>query len=178
MKRLFSFILAALIAATAFAAPSDVLLFSLPAPTTRTNVEVIDGQVVFAPGALAVGDEIQIEVLGAQDGPYDASNLVVRFGQNGTTSDPNFNAFLPTFLPANNHSTGVIYVYKILSNTSMKRIGGASGSSFMTGLTQSHGGIPIPDISTNTLYLSVAVVSKGATDPVALQGLRIRHLKP
>jgi hypothetical protein len=60
----------------------------------------------------------------------------------------------------------------------MKRIGGASGSSFMTGLTQSHGGIPIPDISTNTLYLSVAVVSKGATDPVALQGLRIRHLKP
>jgi hypothetical protein len=37
MKRLFSFILAALIAATAFAAPSDVLLFSLPAPTTKTG---------------------------------------------------------------------------------------------------------------------------------------------
>jgi hypothetical protein len=180
MKRILSFIVAALLTAVAYASPSENLIFALPQPVTRSTLEVFDFQMTVNPGDIQTGDELHIRATGIQPGTTDASKLHVRLGTSCTSSDFDMNAHaVQSFLGPTIQSGGTDFVLKFLTNTTVIRGGGVlgQGSYYWVG-----GANPNPDtildLSTTTQCLSISVVSTGATDPVTMHTLTVRKIRP
>jgi hypothetical protein len=155
----------------------------LAAPdTTSSSVGAAD-TVVFSellPAALlAVGDRLHLRLSVSKSGTTDVGRLIVRVGTAGTTADTivwNGNAFLA----AANRSTGVDIDLRVESATTMVALPNSAATNVSVGYsTVSNNAVAaavtISNVS-NALYVSVSILSAGATDTVALREAQLEFI--
>jgi hypothetical protein len=150
-------------------------LKTLGAPVTGlTNSESISLQASLPAGLLAVNDVVEVWSAGNKSGTTDTYNTTIRLGTAGTTADTAIQPALVESLVAS-LSFGTIYAFKITAATTSQRIGNSGGTS-AANIGGSYGGgnagaqaagVTISNVS-NALFLSVALVSGGATNTIGL----------
>lgn len=147
------------------------------AVTGLTNVEAISLQYLFPAGMLGQYDGISLEVAFSKSGATDALVLTARWGQLGTTGDSaitGFSAFLQGSTTM--RAGGAVHELKLPTTTSVQKMGAnltntSYFSATATGVIAA--ATVIADVTANPSYLSVALLSNGATDTVNIDSAKL-----
>lgn len=136
--------------------------------TGITNTERIFMQALLPAGSWQLNDSIRIHETHAKSGTSDSGNLFVRVGTLGTTGDTAIFSGT-TFMATTGRTGGGIFEFKLVSATSVQRVGAAQVSSSHAYLSPSNASpapaaVAITDSSLNALWISVSLQSSGTTD--------------
>lgn len=146
------------------------------------NSETIVLQTQIPIGAWQANDLIRIAFTGTKSGATDFLNATVRVGTAGTTADTAITGLSSyVALGGTNRSGGFIFDLKLVSATSVQRLGnaGAAATSYAGGTnTTLPAATAVTDASANALYVSLGIASSGATDTVSLQSCSIHLITP
>jgi hypothetical protein len=128
-------------------------------------------------GLIQVGDMIVFDMPGMiKSGTTDTGSWNIYAGTAGTTSDTGVITTNNQALAAANQSVGVMTGLKIVSNTSVQRVGSASGGWQAASTVAAAAPVTISDLSANSLIFSFAIFSGGTTNTVAMQEGAIWHV--
>jgi hypothetical protein len=164
-------------------AAGTVRLYALAAPVTGlTNSEAISAQTLLPAGALQVNDQIRVWISGTKSGTTDASTLNLRVGTAGTTADAAVISMTP--MSAAQQTFGGTVSLKLTSATASQRLGtmnataGVAGSYDGGNATALPATVAIPSIASNANFVSVSMLSAGATNTVGLYEVLIEWVTP
>lgn len=157
------------------------LLKRANAVTGITNSVSIVIQSQLPAGCPQAGDSVVFDILGlTKSGTTDSGLIAAYAGTAGTTSDTNILPATNTIMAAANRSASSLVVYKIISDTSVQRVGSMNGSGLYGGGGVSSVAAPsavtVTDMSANALYFSFGLTSSGTTDTLALQDAVMWHI--
>jgi hypothetical protein len=161
------------------------ILKGLGAPVSGVaNTETIIAQTLLPAGVLQANDSIRIRATLTKTGTTDALNFTVRIGTAGTTADTAITGLGATNQPvtASGLGGGEIYDIKLLSSTSMQKLGPTSNAVNTysnASLNQpAAAATAISDASANALYVTVSISSSGTTNTVGANSCQIQLMTP
>lgn len=148
--------------------------------TASSNIgtsETIVFQYLIPANLLQTYDRLRLWVNVLKSGTTDTGTIRVRVGTAGTTGDTAVTDY--ALMTAAHRSSSPIFEYRLESATSLQMVGNnASGNitrSWGTaGTTGSTGATAITSAAANALYVSVSILSSGATDTVSVQNAQLQ----
>lgn len=150
--------------------------------TGVANSETIVLQALIPAGAWQTNDTVRIWYTMTKSGSTNTGGVTVRVGTAGTTSDTAVMA-LPAQMSAAQLNGGEIQDLKLISATTVQRIGGISAGNAGSFLGMFSGvampaAVTISDASANALFVTVTIQSSGVTDTVGMQSGQIQLITP
>jgi hypothetical protein len=150
-----------------------VMLKHFGAPQSSiANTATIVVQAQVPVGAVQAGDTITYDILSVgKSGTTDVLTAAFYAGTAGTTSDTAISAASNTILSAAQTSGSASVPFKVISSTSIQRVGTQAVSGVYGGgnATAIPSATTITDLSANALYFSFSIKSGGTTDTVSIQ---------
>ena len=152
--------------------------------TGITNTPVIALQALFPIGLLQAGDMVLFDMTTSKSGTTDSCGLTCRWGTAGTTADGIITGWSSqTYMGASNVSGGGQQAIRIVSTTSIAKVGNntASAASYTTPAgtgAAAAATTALPDSAANALYLSVVLFSTGASNTVDMTSGRVTLATP
>jgi len=156
-------------------------LASLGAAVTGIGTsETIVLQTLIPAGAWQTNDTIQTTLDIGKSGTTDAASVYIRVGTAGTTADTAITGVSPVqVLTTASRSGSLNFNIKLVSATSALKTGNSTYSNgAYTATTAPSAATTITDASANALYVSVSLISGGATDTLTAQAAQIRLITP
>lgn len=154
----------------------EVLLKGLGAEVTGVTAETIVMQTLLPVGFLKQYSAIEIYGLFTKSGVTDAGTFNIYCGTAGTVAD----ALIYTgSLAVANRNFGPINFLKLLTNTSLVKVGAGStviGSVTVGNANTQAAAVAISDASANALYITVTILrTSGSTDTVGIAAGYIKY---
>jgi hypothetical protein len=146
------------------------------------TAETIVMQSLLPAGSWQIGDEIRLRIAGAKSGATDVGSVTVRVGTAGTTADTavtGLSAF--QLMAGTQRGYGVEFGVCLVSATSAQKVGvnaNGNGSYSTSTATAVAAATAITDASSNALWISLGLLSAGATDTLSLQSGSIQLITP
>lgn len=151
-------------------------------PAAVAAAETIVLQAAIPSGAWQVGDTIRIRFTLSKSGATDTGSATVRVGTAGTTADTAITGLSARqIFGAASRSGGFEFEVKLVSATSAMNVGstGATTTSYSGGNASTVSATTaISDTSANALYVSLSVLSGGATDTLTVHTAGIYLVTP
>ena len=147
------------------------------AVTGITNSEQVPLQVQLPAGSWQTGDIVRFHFSLTKSGTTNSGSAHVRIGTNGTTADTQiFNG--SGVLGATARVLETFYDVRLVSATSAQKVGSATGTFGAVLTIAETAAVTITSAAANALWVSLGVLSTGATDTVGLTIGRIELLTP
>lgn len=125
--------------------------------------------IIIPSGVLGTNDRLRIRASFSKSAGVDTSTLRIRFGPLGTVADPILATI--TTLATTSITEGILEDFKLISLTSIQKLGNASTDQSYSGA--SSGAFPaavaISDVSANGMYISITSQMTAGTETVTCQ---------
>jgi hypothetical protein len=138
---------------------------------TSGTTEVILHQAFIPAGLIKAGDTIRKQISLSKNGASETSDYSFRLGAAGTIADTQLQTF--QILAAASRTLGMMAEWKVLSATTIRRIGnGSQATPFAGAATATRpDAATIPNIETNNLYLSAGILMSSTTEIVTMHAM-------
>jgi hypothetical protein len=143
------------------------------------STETIVMQTQLPAGVLVAGDVLSITFAATKSGTTDGANWSVRMGTAGTTADAAQSTANAALMAAAQVNGNAQVEFLIASATTTQRLGAQAGPGYFgaNSANATQAAQAVSNIS-NSLYVSLTLVSTGATNTTTLQAGRIELLTP
>lgn len=155
------------------------VLATQPAEITGiTNTAQLATRILLPADFLKIGDELRFSYGATKSGTTDTGNISAYIGAAGTTADAQVAGTTGTTMTTTQISTGGFYGVRVVSATTVRKIGTGAAANSSYGGSSTTGGAAattIPNINT-ALYASLFGVSSGAVDTLGIHDSKIQLL--
>lgn len=147
-----------------------------------SNAETIVFQYQIPAALLQLKDRLRLYLSASRSGVVDAGTILVRLGTAGTVADAQLNASATPQLSGTAQQVSLVMDYRVETATTIQMLGVSNGGGAVSGYSNAAGGgnanpVTVSNVS-NSLWLSVSLLSAGATNTDRLLDAQLQLIAP